>query len=114
MGPARGHKFPPGDRPFLSPLPCRPWPDGTHPVSRVQVPSLFDFDSDPDFDLDFFALSLLAIGPGVSHFPPLSKGGQGGFFHNLLEIPLNPPFSKGDFLTAELSICITQYRYITL
>jgi hypothetical protein len=29
--------------------------------------------------------------------PPCSKGGRGDFFYHL-EIPLNPPFSKGDFL----------------
>jgi hypothetical protein len=25
-----------------------------HPVFRAQAPSFFDFDSDPDFDLDYF------------------------------------------------------------
>ncbi len=29
-------------------------------------------------------------------FPPFSKGGLGGIY-NHPEIPLNPPFSKGDF-----------------
>jgi hypothetical protein len=29
-------------------------------------------------------------------FPPLKKGGQGGFEGALEEIPLDPPFSKGE------------------
>ena len=29
--------------------------------------------------------------------PPFAKGGSGGDFIQLLEIPLNPPFLKGDF-----------------
>ena len=29
--------------------------------------------------------------------PPFDKGGTGGFSRYTYEIPLNPPFSKGDF-----------------
>jgi hypothetical protein len=31
-----------------------------------------------------------------SYFPPLKKGGQGGFIVTF-KIPLNPPLLKGDF-----------------
>ena len=34
-------------------------------------------------------------------YPPFLKGGKGGFY-NRLKIPLNPPFSKGDFLLIEV------------
>ena len=40
----------------------------------------------------------LPIGQDV---PPFEKGGQGGIYR-AHEIPLNPPFLKGDFLAAEV------------
>jgi hypothetical protein len=36
------------------------------------------------------------IRSGIHTFPPLKKGGQGGFGVIVLKIPLDPPFSKGE------------------
>ena len=45
----------------------------------------------------FWAKKYLEI-PLSFHSPPLKKGGQGGFpLCQQKQIPLNPPFSKGDF-----------------
>jgi hypothetical protein len=35
-------------------------------------------------------------------YPPLAKGGKGGFREIVYKIPLNPPFSKGEILKGEL------------
>jgi len=46
-----------------------------------------------------------------SYPPPLEKGGRGGFFMPP-KIPLNPPFSKGDFKSlAKISRLYTNPDY---
>ena len=55
-------------------------------------------------------------GPGSTHVawaatqsPPLQKGGKGGF-KSATEIPLNPPFSKGEVSSKGLVVSLTERR----
>ncbi len=44
--------------------------------------------------------------------PPFPKGGQGGFYYNLLKIPLKSPFRKGGLKTFRISCYALIDRHI--
>jgi len=45
-------------------------------------------------------------------YPPFYKGGQGGFYNSRLKIPLNPPFSKGDFKPLSRRARLTRHKLV--
>jgi hypothetical protein len=51
----------------------------------------------------------------ANNLPPFRKGGRGGIYSgNLGQIPLNPPFAKGDFIARHYLRISSKYTPIYL